>query len=87
MKGSPMRGLLIVARDQMALYDYLQSAYGDSAELMLILDRRQGDRRRADRPVHDERRRRERRSPPEPNEDLRSQPFVIARPYDRRPRE
>ena len=35
-------GLLIVARDQPELYDYLQSNYGDSTELMILLDRRKG---------------------------------------------
>src|SRR5512139_4006651 len=83
----PVRGLLIVARDQVALYDHLKVTYGDSADLMLLLDRRQGDRRQTDHPVRDERRRRDRRSPPSPNTDLRSQLFIIARPHDRRPRD
>ncbi len=71
----PVRGLLIVARDQPDLYDCLQHAYGDSEMLTVLLDRRQGERRR------------ERRRPLAITEDLRYQQYVLVRPHYRRPRD
>jgi hypothetical protein len=78
-----MRGLLIVARDQMDLYDCLQHAYGDSEELTVLLDRRQVDRRRDAQPVLGERRRMDRRSLSTIADDLRFQQYVLVSPNDR----
>ena len=78
---SAVRGLLIVAQDWVDLYEFLQRAYGDSEELALLLDRRKGDRRRAVQSVSVERRHGERRRLPAPSDDLRLQPYVLARTY------
>jgi len=79
------RGLLIVARDQVDLYQALQYAYGDSEEIAVLVDRRRADRRRAVRPVPGERRRNERRCRPNIEHDLRFQQYVLVRPHTRRP--
>ena len=82
-----MQGLLIVARDQVDLYDCFQHAYGDGEEITILLDRRQAERRRAVQPVMGERRCRGRRRPPSIAEDLRFQQYVLVRPHSRRPQE
>ena len=79
------RGVLIVARDQQELYRNLQRAYRDTDELLVLRDRRQGERRRGIHPVADERRQRERRSLLSIAEDLRYQQYVLVRPHFRRP--
>ena len=81
----PVRGLLIVARDQRDLYDCLRHAYGDSEEITVLLDRRRGNRRRSGKPVAVDRRRGERRSLLSIAEDLRYQQYVLVRPHFRRP--
>jgi hypothetical protein len=74
-----VRGLLIVARDQGDLYDALRHAYGNEADLTVLVDRRNAERRRLSRPVPGERRHCERRSPPTLADDLRFQQFVLVR--------
>ena len=81
----PVRSLLIVARDQGDLYDCLQHAYGDSEAITVLLDRRQGERRRRVQPVRGERRQGERRSLPSLEHDLRFQQYLRVRPHARRP--
>ena len=80
----PVRGLLIVAQDQGDLYDCLQHAYGDSEAITVLLDRRQGERRRSVHPVAGERRHTERRSLLSLAGDLRFQQYVLVRPHSRR---
>jgi hypothetical protein len=80
-----VRGLLIVARDQGDLYDCLRHAYSDSETVTVILDRRQGERRRALEPARGERRRWDRRSPLSIADDLRFQQYMLVRPHYRRP--
>ena len=46
-----VRGLLIVARDQVDLYECLKYAYGDSERITVFLDRRHRERRRAMQPM------------------------------------
>ncbi len=82
-----VRGLLIVARDQMDLYEALRDAYGGSGTITVLLDRRQGERRRNTEPTSDERRRTDRRSLLSITEDLRFQQYVLVRPHYRRPRD
>jgi hypothetical protein len=77
--------LLIVARDQVALYESLQYAYSDREGIAVLFDRRQTDRRRDVQLVAGERRRRDRRSLPSIADDLRFQQYVLARPHYRRP--
>jgi hypothetical protein len=80
-----VRGLLIVARDQRELYEALQHAYGDEADLTVLVDRRHAERRRTMRPVPGERRHRDRRSAATVAHDLRFQQYVLVRPRTRRP--
>jgi hypothetical protein len=80
-----MRGLLIVARDQLNLWLSLKDAFGDSEGVMVLLDRRQGDRRRGVQSVASDRRRVERRSLPRIEDDLSVRKYVLVRPHYRRP--
>jgi hypothetical protein len=80
-----MRGLLIVARDQPALWQSLKAAFGDSEGVTVLLDRRQADRRRGGQSVTADRRRVERRSLPRIEDDLSVRKYVLVRPHSRRP--
>ncbi len=59
----PPQWLFIVRRDQEALYSHLREAFAGSSVVRVILDRRQGDRRRQSTPVGEDRRRGDRRWP------------------------
>ena len=48
--------LIVVRRNDTALYDYLQRAFADVRGVKVIMERRVGDRRGAQGPVADERR-------------------------------
>lgn len=80
-----VRGLLIVARDHVALYQSLQHAFGDSEEIAVLFDRRRGDRRRGIRAVTGDRRRSDRRCLSHIGEDPRTRQYVLVRPRYRRP--
>jgi hypothetical protein len=58
------RWLIVVEREQAALFRHLTERFLDVAFVEIVLDRRQGERRRAQSPVDEERRRAERRAPP-----------------------
>ena len=53
--------LMIVARDQVMLYERLRLEFEGDDELTVILDRRLGERRRSNQPVAREQRRGDRR--------------------------
>ncbi len=74
------RPLLIVARDQQDLYHILQRAYRDTDELVVLRDRRQGERRRGSHPVAEERRHGDRRCAPPLAHELGSQHFALVYP-------
>lgn len=76
---------LIVARDHVGLCQALQEPFAARGKFTVVVDRRRVDRRRCIQPVLQERRRRERRSLPSVAEDLRLWPYVLVRPYYRRP--
>jgi hypothetical protein len=84
---SPVRGLWIVARGQVSLYEALQYAYRESEKIAVFLDRREGERRQSARPVPAERRRNDRRSPPSSTDDLCRWEYVLVRPRARLPRD
>ncbi len=84
--GSPILGLVIVARDHPELYQALQHAFRDSPQLLVLLDRRREDRRRHTLPVPVDRRRFERRSRPSVEENLSLRQYILARPLARRPK-
>ena len=83
--GTPVRGLLIVARDHTDVYHALEHAFGGSQGVTVLFDRRHEERRRAVRPVESDQRRIERRSFPHLEEDLRLRKYVLVRPHYRRP--
>jgi hypothetical protein len=58
------RWLIVVRREQAALFRHLAERFTDVAFVEVVLDRRHADRRRTARPVEEERRRAERRAPP-----------------------
>jgi len=78
----PARPLLIVARDQEELYRVLQRAYRETDEIMVLRDRRRGERRRASESVPKERRRGDRRLAPSLAHELDSQRFALVYPPD-----
>ncbi len=71
--------LFIVARNQPYRLDYLRQALSGEAEVQVILDRREGERRQRVQAAKAERRRADRRRLPENDDKLRSFGFVITR--------
>ena len=82
---TPVRGLLIVARDHPDLYHAMEQAFGGSQRVTVLFDRRHAERRRAVRPIEPDLRRIERRSFPHLEDDLRLRKYVLVRPNYRRP--
>jgi hypothetical protein len=80
-----VRGQLIVARDHVALCQALQEPFAARGRFTVVVDRRREDRRQRVQPVLEERRRSERRRLPSLAEDLRLWPYVLVRPFFRRP--
>ena len=83
--GQAVPGLLIVARDRPELYHALQQTFRESQEVAVILDRRSETRRRRGLAVPGDRRRKERRSLPHIEDDLRLREYALVRPHSRRP--
>jgi hypothetical protein len=77
--------LLIVARDQLELWQALLEEFKDRGEFDVLRDRRQGGRRQAVQPVTADRRGIDRRSLPRLADDPRLQKYVLVRPPYRRP--
>jgi tetratricopeptide (TPR) repeat protein len=69
--------LVVVAREQQGLYDYLSQVSAKDDRLLVILDRRQGDRRQQASPDTPERRRRGDRRANTRTEELARRGFVI----------
>ena len=66
------RELFIVARDRSDLYRYLSQTFADAENVEVIFDRRSTERREHSTTATPERRRRERRSRPNVDEELRT---------------
>ncbi|MBP1778961.1 MAG: hypothetical protein H6Q86_4972 [candidate division NC10 bacterium] len=86
-KSNIVRGLIIVARDQPDLWRTLMREFGQSQEIRVLLDRRQGERRKEDQSYVPDRRGVERRSLPRIEDDVRSRQYVLVRPHYRMPRD
>lgn len=72
--------LLIVARNQRALYEYLKNDFADDPEVVVVMDRRQGERRqRAETWTAERRRASDRRGQPPIADKLESIGFAIVR--------
>lgn len=81
------RYLLMVARDQPALFDYLRQAFSGDKEVRAFFDRRRRKRRQRVQAHKPERRWADRRGRLLNVDDLRSRGFVILRPSRKRPRD
>lgn len=68
--------LFIVARHNVSVYEYLKQEFA-TEPVTVILDRRQGERRRGTEPREGERRRSDRRSHLDVQEALRTRGFVV----------
>lgn len=77
--GEPVRYLLIVARGQPDLHNYLTRAFSRDEKVQVLLDRRQGERRRRVQTREQERRRGDRRSPQAGGRDVCSLGVGIVR--------
>ncbi len=60
--------LLIVAQDRRSLYDYLTQMFGGNGEVVVVLDRRHGERRQRAEPSAPDQRRSDRRAQPLPGD-------------------
>ncbi len=69
--------MLIVAREQPQVYDHLKQLFSGVEKVQVILDRRQGERRRGNEPHEPERRQAQRRR--DPGSHPRSDWFVFVR--------
>jgi len=78
--------LIIVDRGQEDLRQALVRTIGSCATVQILPDRRYGERRQRDHRHAPERRRGDRRHVPTPAEDPRLRRYVVARPWDRAPR-
>jgi hypothetical protein len=74
-----VRHLFIVSREHPWLYSHLLERFEDDPNVVVILDRRRGDRRRgpSDIPPASERRKADRRRAVPPGDDLRSRSHYI----------
>ena len=77
--------LLIVARGQHELYRRLQQRLEGCTVVVMLFDRREGERRQTAQPFPFDRRRGERRSARHPRNDLQQRKYVFARPHARCP--
>jgi hypothetical protein len=66
------RELFIVARERADLYRYLSQTFADAENVEVIWDRRGGERRRVSNGTRSERRRRDRRTRVNVDEELRT---------------
>ena len=75
--GPPLRGLIVVARDQPYLWQSLQTHFAANADVELVLDRRLWERRQRVQRCAPERREADRRRPVSLENDLRHRSFLI----------
>lgn len=82
-----MRDLLIVARHETELYEYLKQRFAGRPDVEVIQDRRVGERRREQVSTSSERRRGgDRRARPQVDDDIKTLGFaVVPLPVDRTP--
>lgn len=76
---STTKQLLVVARDRQKLYEYARRAFAGNPSVEVVLDRRRGERRKADRPGASDRRRGDRRLMLEVEDHLRTTGWAIVR--------
>lgn len=74
-----MRDIVIVARDQPDLWEYLLQEFAGDENVQVLLDRRQGERRQQLQGCGGKRRGTNRRRQLSTDTDLRSHPFILMR--------
>ncbi len=83
LKAQPTGGrgqtLIIVARDRPDLWRALTRQFAADGDIVILLDRRQGERRQSAQPTAPDRRGSDRRSMPRIEEDIRYRQYVIVR--------
>jgi hypothetical protein len=77
--------LVVVARDQRALYHYLSQVSSQDAQLLVLLDRRREERRRRGEGATPERRQGDRRTPGQAEALAERGVVVVTRPPDQDP--
>lgn len=83
MTARPVRYLLIVSRREREVFARVNARFRDDPEVQVLIDRREGERRRHSLPHQPDRRRAERRRAPDYWEDIRHHAFVLV-PMPRR---
>jgi hypothetical protein len=71
--------ILVVARNQKGLYEYLRNDFAGDPEVKVVMDRRIGERRREAQEWKTERRNGDRRERPALDEKLESIGFAVVR--------
>lgn len=71
--------ILVVARNQRSLYEYLKNDFAGDPEVVVVMDRRQGERRRRADVSTAERRAGDRREQPALDDRLQAIGFAIVR--------
>lgn len=71
--------ILVVARTQQSLYEYLCQDFAEDPDVRVVIDRRRGERRQRGEAWSAERRRNERRTRPAIDDKLESVGFAIVR--------
>jgi hypothetical protein len=77
-----VRDIVIVARDQPDLWEYLLQEFAGDEEVQVLLDRRQVERRQRVQGYESERRGGNRRRRLSNDTDLRSHPFILTCPEE-----
>lgn len=77
--GRAAKQILVVARDRQKLYEYARRAFAGNPTVEVVLDRRRGERRTADRRRTPDRRRGDRRLTLEVEDHLRTLGWAIVR--------
>ncbi len=81
----PAKSLLIVARDRRDLWQVLTQEFATHKDIVVLLDRRQGERRQSFQPYAPDRRRApDRRSWPKLEEDVHLRQYMLIRPKRKR---
>lgn len=76
----PAQQVLVIARAQRALFEYAKRAFAGNPTVQVVLDRRRGERRRSDRtPREPERRRGDRRTAMDLDEQLQVLGWALVR--------
>ena len=77
--GQAAKQIMVVARDRQKLFEYAKRAFSGNSSVEVVLDRRRGERRNADKTSSPERRRGDRRLMNEIDNHLRALGWAVVR--------